>query len=74
MSEPVECPICEDTGIDDRLANYRACGHCRKGKVLRLNYLRIHAAEMQQEVYSAQREIQHLEQTIPVIKRESQHG
>lgn len=69
-----DCPICEDTGIDDRLANYRACGHCRKGKVLQLNYLRIKAAEMQQEVYSAQREIQHLEQTIPVIKPEAQHG
>mgnify|MGYP000191545757 FL=1 len=69
-----DCPICEDTGIDDRLANFRACGHCRKGKVLRLNYLRIHAAEMQQEVYSTEREIKHLEQTIPVIKSEAQHG
>lgn len=65
------CTICEDTGIDDRLANYRACSYCRKGKVLKLNFLRVKHAEMQQNVYGLEREIKHLETAIPLVERPS---
>lgn len=63
------CETCEDTGIDDRLANHTYCPRCRKGKLLYLNYLRFKAVELQQAVYSTEREITALEKSIPLVER-----
>lgn len=62
------CEICDDTGIDDRFSNYRACNYCRAGQVLKLNFMRVKHAEMQQDLYSLEREIQHLEQAIQLVE------
>ncbi|CCU70903.1 hypothetical protein [Thalassolituus oleivorans] len=62
------CQVCEDTGIDDRTPNYRACDQCRKGRLLYLNHLRLKAEELQQAVYSTEREITALEKSIPLVE------
>jgi uncharacterized Zn finger protein len=62
------CEICDDTGIDDRFSNYRACNYCRTGQVLKLNFKRLRLSELQAEVINFQREITELENEIQLIE------